>query len=87
MWKWFIGVSGTVILALGTWAWAFVLMGYQAKADIKTIQANEKEFRYADSELKAELRGIKAITERTEKNTESIRDYLLKRSINSDRSL
>lgn len=84
MLKWFIGVSSAVILALCGWSWTFVLMGYQAKADIKILQVNEKELVSVDTELKAELKAVKEISLRTEKNTEAIRDYLLKRAVKSD---
>jgi hypothetical protein len=79
--KWFTGVSAAIILAIFGWAWMFVLMGYQAQADITDLKQSFIESRRESSTLKAELSAVKSITERTEKNTEDIRKYLLDRAI------
>lgn len=79
--KWFTGVSAAIILAIFGWAWMFVLMGYQAQADIDDLKAFTSHLNKDNSELKAEIRSVKSIGERTEKNTEQIRDYLLNRAI------
>ena len=79
--KWFTGVSAAIILAIFGWAWMFVLMGYQAQADINDLKEYTHHLNKDNSDLKAEIRSVKSIGERTEKNTEQIRDYLLKRAI------
>jgi uncharacterized cysteine cluster protein YcgN (CxxCxxCC family) len=79
--KWFTGVSAAIILAISGWAWMFVLMGYQAQADITELKKFTSHLNKDNSELKAEIRSVKSISERTEKNTEQIRDYLLNRAI------
>ena len=84
MMKWFIGVSSMLLLALGTWSWAFVLMGYQAKADIENLKTFSSQLKNENSEIKVEVSVVKAITLRTEKNTEQIRNYLLNRALPSD---
>jgi len=79
--KWFTGVSAAIILAIFGWAWMFVLMGYQAQADITNLKQSFTSANQEASTLKAELNAVKAITERTEKNTEEIRRYLLSKAI------
>lgn len=79
--KWLTGVSAAIILAIFGWAWMFILMGYQAQADINDLKEYTSHLNKDNSELKAEIRSVKSIGERTEKNTEQIRDYLLKRAI------
>lgn len=79
--KWFIGVSSAIVLAFCAWLWAFVLMGYQARADIETLQDMAQTSIHERSQLKADIQSVKAISERTEKNTEQIRDYLLNRAV------
>lgn len=81
MLKWFTGVSAAIILAIFGWAWMFVLMGYQAQADIDDLKVFTSHLNRDNAELKAEIRSVKSITERTEKNTEQIRKYLLDRAI------
>lgn len=79
--KWLVGVSSAIILAFCAWLWAFVLMGYQAKADIQTLQDMAQISIQERSQLKADVQTVKSISERTEKNTEQIRDYLLNRAV------
>lgn len=79
--KWFIGVSSAVLLGAIGWATTFITMGYQAKADIQDLKHSFVEIRKEQSESKAEIRAIKEIGTRTEKNTEDIRKYLLDRAI------
>jgi len=79
--KWFTGVSAAIILAIFGWAWMFVLMGYQAQADITDLKQSFTSANQEASTLKAELNAVRAITERTEKNTEEIRRYLLSKAI------
>jgi hypothetical protein len=79
--KWFTGVSAAIILAIFGWAWMFILMGYQAQADITKLREASMHSDQETEELKAEISAVKAITERTEKNTEEIRKYLLNRAI------
>ena len=79
--KWFTGVSAAIILSVFGWAWMFVLMGYQAQADITDLKASNAHLNKDNTEIQAQLEAVKAITERTEKNTEEIRKYLLDRAI------
>lgn len=79
--KWFTGVSAAIILAIFGWAWAFIVMGYQAQADINDLKEYTSHLNKDNTELKAEIRSVKSIGERTEKNTEQIRDYLLNRAV------
>jgi len=81
MMRWFIGVSSAVILGAIGWATTFITMSYQAQADILELKRSQESLSFNQSELKAELRAVKSITERTEKNTEDIRGYLLRKSI------
>lgn len=81
MMKWFIGVSASLILGAMGWMTTFIFMGYQAKADIETLSKQQVTQSKDSSELRAELRAVRAISERTEKNTEEIRNYLLNRAI------
>lgn len=79
--KWFTGVSAAIILSVFGWAWMFVLMGYQAQADITELKKSNAHLNKDNTEIQAQLEAVKAITERTEKNTEEIRKYLLDRAI------
>ena len=79
--KWFTGVSAAIILSVFGWAWMFVLMGYQAQADITDLKLSNAHLNKDNTEIQAQLEAVKAITERTEKNTEEIRKYLLDRAI------
>jgi hypothetical protein len=81
--KWFIGVSSALILGTIGWMTTFITMGYQAQADIVELKQSQQLLSENQTEVKAELRAVKAITERTEKNTEDIRKYLLNRAINN----
>lgn len=81
MMKWFVGVSSALILGAMGWMTTFITMGYQAKADIIEVKASIIDARKESSTLKAELSAVRATTERTEKNTEEIRKYLLDRAI------
>lgn len=81
MMKWFIGVSSGVILGAIGWATTFILMGYQAQADINDLKTSFGEIRNENSEMKSEISAVKAITRRTEDNTEKIRDFLLNNAI------
>jgi len=81
MMKWFIGVSSALILGAMGWMTTFITMGYQAQADIIELKNSQYRLGENQGEVKAELRAVKAITERTEKNTEDIRKYLLNRAI------
>lgn len=81
MMKWFIGVSSALILGAMGWMTAFIAMGYQAQADIVDLKASFDNTRKESSALKADVSAVRAITERTEKNTEEIRRYLLDRAI------
>lgn len=81
MMKWFIGVSSALILGAIGWMTTFITMGYQAQADIVELKQNQYILSKSQSDLKADLSAVRAITERTEKNTEEIRKYLLDRSI------
>jgi len=83
MMKWFIGVSSALILGTIGWMTTFITMGYQAQADIVELKQSQQLLSENQTEVKAELRAVKAITERTEKNTEDIRKYLLNRAINN----
>lgn len=84
MMKWFIGVSSALILGAMGWCTTFILMGYQAKADIEDLKSFSSQLRSESSELRAEVRSVKEITKRTESNTEQIRTYLLGRAIPPD---
>lgn len=79
--RWLTGVSAAIILAIFGWAWMFILMGYQAQADIDDLKGSFIESRKESSALKSDVSAVRAITERTEKNTEEIRRYLLDRAI------
>jgi len=79
--KWFTGVSAAIILSICGWAWMFVLMGYQAQADITELKKSNEHINSESDLMKKEVAAIRAITERTEKNTEEIRKYLLERAI------
>lgn len=81
MLKWWIGFSSAVFLGFSAWAWGFVLMGYQAKADIDVLKIMEEKSAKERTEMKAELRVVKEINLRTEQNTEDIRTYLLNRAL------
>lgn len=81
MMRWFIGVSSALILGAMGWMTTFIMMGYQAQADINDLQASFIDTRKETSMLKADISAVRAITERTEKNTEEIRKYLLDRAI------
>lgn len=81
MMKWFIGISSAIILGAMGWCTTFILMGYQAKADIEDLKTFSTQLRTENSEIKSEVRAIKEITKRTENNTEQIRSYLLGRAI------
>lgn len=80
MLKWWIGFSSAVFLALCAWVWAFVLMGYQAKADIEDLKGLTATASRERGELRTQVMVVKEISARTEKNTEQIRDYLLKKA-------
>lgn len=79
--KWFTGVSAAIILAIFGWAWTFILMGYQAQADINQLKTITSDIHQDNGELREDISALRAVSERTEKNTEQIRDYLLKRAI------
>ena len=79
--KWFTGVSAAIILSVFGWAWMFVLMGYQAQADITDLKKTNLHMSSESDLMQKEVAAIRAITERTEKNTEEIRRYLLNKAI------
>lgn len=81
MMKWFVGVSSALILGAMGWMTTFITMGYKAQADIIELKQSQHVLRESQTEVRAELRAVKAITERTEKNTEEIRRYLLNRAV------
>jgi hypothetical protein len=80
MLKWFIGVSAALIIALFGFGLDFIKMGYSASDDIVVLFNLNKERAQENAELKAEYRALKAISERTEKNTEEIRNFLLNKA-------
>ena len=79
--KWFVGVSSALILGAIGWMTTFITMGYQAQADIQDLKHSFVETRRESTTLRAEISAVRAISERTEKNTEDIRKYLLDRAI------
>lgn len=81
MMKWFIGVSASLILGAVGWMTTFILMGYQAQADIQELKQFTSSLNKDNGELKAEIRAVKEISLRTEDNTEKIRTYLLQKAI------
>ena len=81
MMKWFVGVSSALILGAIGWMTTFITMGYQAQADIQDLKHSFVETRRESTTLRAEISAVRAISERTEKNTEDIRKYLLDRAI------
>jgi len=84
MMNWLVGVSSAIILGGIGWCTTFIMMGYQASADINDLKTFSAQLRTENSQIKSEVSSVKAISIRTEDNTEKIRDYLLKRAIPSD---
>lgn len=82
--KWFIGVSSAIMLGALGWVWSFILMTYQASADVNALQVANYQIRSDSSDMKAELRAVKEISLRTEANTEKIREFLLRRALPID---
>jgi hypothetical protein len=72
-------VFSLVILGAIGWATTFITMGYKAQADIDDLKESFVDIRKENITIKTELSAVKAITERTEKNTEEIRHFLLKK--------
>lgn len=81
MMKWFIGVSSALIIGAMGWMTTFITMSYQARADIKELKVSLIDSKKEASTFKSEISAVRAITERTEKNTEEIRRYLLEKAI------
>lgn len=78
--KWAIGVSSALILGAMGWMTTFITMGYKAQADIVELKQSQHILSESQTQVRSELSAVRAITERTEKNTEEIRRFLLERA-------
>jgi hypothetical protein len=80
MMKWAIGVSSALILGAIGWMTTFITMGYKAQADIVELKQSQHILSESQTQVRSELSAVRAIAERTEKNTEEIRRFLLERA-------